>query len=69
MSHDFTPRSTRSLDTSKRLFIHYFEQLHQRTGLNWNNDNVSEIEEAVDELFSAVLSKIAEDKRDESIGW
>ena len=38
-------------DYAKRIFVHYFAQIHAKLGWPWNEDNVVEIEGAVDSII------------------
>ena len=50
-----SPSRTRA----KRLLVHYFQQVFQKTNLYWDTDNISEIEEIVDRIIEATIDEIA----------
>jgi uncharacterized protein YggL (DUF469 family) len=43
---------------AKRLLVHYFQQIFQKAKLYWDGDNISEIEEIVDNIIDATIEQI-----------
>lgn len=43
---------------AKRLLVHYFQQIFEKTHLYWDRDNINEIEDIVDEIIWATLEEI-----------
>ena len=44
------PNQDRDIVYAKRIFTYYFRILAQETGMHWDQDNVTEIDEAVEAL-------------------
>ena len=39
--------------SAKRLLVHYIELLAKRTGMHWDDDNRTEIEELIEHIIAA----------------
>jgi hypothetical protein len=48
---------------AKRLLVHYFRLLSEKAGLQFDGDNVAEIEEIVDRIVEAARESIASERR------
>lgn len=55
------------ISKAKRLLRHYIQTSFEGSGLQWDNDNVSEVDEIVDLIIDATIQTI-ETKQKES-GW
>ncbi|MBN1485311.1 MAG: hypothetical protein JXA37_11380 [Chloroflexia bacterium] len=46
------------IDYAKRIFKHYFRLLAEKSGVLWDWENESEIDEAVESLVKAALDRV-----------
>lgn len=46
------------IGAAKSYMVHYFKVLFERSGINWNEDNESEIESMVEAIVAAAAAKV-----------
>lgn len=44
-------------DQAKKSLVFYFRTLYQKCGINWDSDNVAEIEDIVDDIIAATVEE------------
>ena len=45
-------------ETAKKLLVHYFRQVYEKAGLEWNYELTSEVEGIVDAIVDAAVNEV-----------